>query len=186
MLADGPSRRSRSRTVQGAAKPARRCRWATLCASQGRAAVGSNGFQAQAGSFRAGGLFSRRSHRARLPFAFTWRAGTSIESGSRRVVADDEPAVAQVAQERQTQLDLTLGLFLGLASAEHELHRQPRAIDLEQPRQLRPIGLEHGRLAERRLPPLLDFSSLIRSRARPTLELKIRYLPTWAVAGVKL
>ena len=50
MLADGPSRRSRWRTAQEAAKPARECRWETLARSQGCVRSGSKGAHAPAGS----------------------------------------------------------------------------------------------------------------------------------------
>ena len=68
--------------------------------SHGRAAVGSKGFQAQAGS--SSGCFDATLSSFRLPFGSPGELELQLNPGRARVIANDEPAVAEVAQERQT------------------------------------------------------------------------------------
>ena len=98
--------------------------------------------------------------------------------------------MAEIAHQSEQRLDLALGIVLGLAATEHELRGDPAAIELEQLGELGAVGFEDDRfLALGRtgvLAELGDFSSLISERPSSALELKKKYLPTWAADGLKL
>ncbi len=148
-------------------------------------ADGSNGFQAQAADRPSRALCDALSSADCLSVSFR-ELELQLDACDGRVIADDEPAMAEVAQERQTQLDLLLSAFSLVSPRLSMSCIASRLRLISSSRASSGPSASRTAVSATSAPTLLDFSSLIRSRARPTLELKIRYLPTWAVAGVKL
>ena len=192
----GPSFRSRWSTAQGAANPARRCRCETASRSQGRDRSGSERRPGAPGS--SSKLFVEASHphprtgpssssSATSSSLHDWIHAQSSQSG--RSSADHQPAMAEVAEAgRGSGRRGCSASSLVSPRLEHGLHDHPAAVLLQQAGQLGAVGLdgERGRLVLLAPCPLPSaaFSSLTSERARPVLELKMKYLPTCAVDGV--